>query len=109
VRLTTGSGESTADPSVPINPDLARLAAAAALELAVRRAYSSSSSRDRVMETTLVTVHPRFIWGRRPRANGGRRRPRGQAGFYKYPSVISHGSYHVSMKAPSHLRQFSRR
>jgi hypothetical protein len=71
-----------------------------ALELAVRRAYSSSSSRDRAMETTVVTVHPRFVWGRRPRANGGRRRPRGRAGFYKYPPVISRGSYPVSVKAP---------
>ncbi|NP_001141124.1 uncharacterized protein LOC100273209 [Zea mays] len=43
-------------------------------------------------------VRPRLVWGRRARANGGRRRPRGRHGFYKYKATFSRGSYPLPTK-----------
>lgn len=44
-------------------------------------------------------ICPRFVWGRRPRPNCGRRRPCGRTDFYKHSTMISRGSYPVSAKA----------
>lgn len=90
------------------------VAASTAMEVEVLEgavAARSPAEGDKILEGAVASrtamevdkvpeVRPWFVWGRRPRPNGGRRRPRGRYGFYKHASVVSRGSYPISDKLP---------